>query len=439
MGSWLSPQNYMGLVPREHEMAAKKRAESMAEMLDQGPPDLDAAIAEAVALETSGGDAPPADPPPAVAAAEPEAKPDPAPDPKPENPDAAEPNPPKLNLQLGEEEPDHEPDTEPEWLKGQPEDVQKYVRDLRSARDGQRHAYARRKDQVETLQRRLDQAEIERRQAIHIALEQRKGQPAAGAAPAGEQPGKPAAPAKARIPVQVDPDTGEATVDPESITPMIEARARAIVAEQYGQQTAAAARESSVERIVSEAGITTETQAALVSAYQDAQQLLGEAQRVSGVQVKSIAEAKSLLHRYQAEGILQRKYPGITLNDVFDVYQGSADPDGYGHNLVRIAKSYQDRWFGEKPAPNGANGHGANGNGRPAPSRAPRPIGDHPASMASRASGVNARTGQARSTLDEIADINSVDKALSMSGKEVDDLMRRWESEMGEKPTGFLR
>jgi hypothetical protein len=58
--------------------------------------------------------------------------------------------------------------------------------------------------------------------------------------------------------------------------------------------------------------------------------------------------------------------------------------------------------------------------------------------MAARGPGSNVRTGRDRPTIDEITSVNSVEAALHMTPKEMDELVRRWETEIGEKPGGFL-
>jgi hypothetical protein len=407
---------------------AKKRVQTIDEVLDAGPglADLDAAYQALSADDGTTGEAEPeperAPEPEVEAAATPEAE---ATEPEAE----AQPEPPKLTLKLdADESAEPEPDAEPEWLTKQPEDVQKYVRELRSARDGQRHAYARRAEQVRTLQERLAKAELERTQAIHIALEGRKAQTPAASAPA-------AAALKAKIPLVIDDDTGEASLDPKVLEQLVDERARQIVAAQTGRQGAEISRVSVVDRMVSEAGITQDTQAALFSAWQDAQQLLQQASALEGGRpIAHLGEAKALLRKHQAEPLLQRKYPGLTLNDLFDVFEGSSDPENHGHRLIEVAQKAQARWFGA----NGSNGAAAPA--KPAgPPKTPRPISDHPASMASRAPGSNARTGRDRATLDEIVAVNSVDSVLHMTDKDMDELVRRWESEIGESPSGFLR
>lgn len=350
---------------------------------------------------------------PAAASAE-RGEPAAADQPLPVTPAAAAP----AETQAPEPEEDDEPEPDHSWVDSLPETHREKVR---ATLKGQRIALSRRRGKIETLQKQVDEERRERRAAIQVALQRsdeleefrkRHETPAAtsGVAPAATE----------FLEGELDAD-GKVKIPASAIAPLLERaqqpqREAAEAAQREQERLAVAARFA--DQLLADAKIPQETQNRLLGAFREMIEMYVAAARRTGAAVNfnTDMDEQKFMREQGIERQLQTKYPGIKLEYLYELFEGSKNPWRHGNRLVEISRYYTDQWKIGAPAA-----------AAPAAPTKPR-IPDHPGSLASGGGGDT----HVESTLDEFLAVTPGDIINGrLSAEKTRDLETRWRQEMG--------
>jgi hypothetical protein len=306
-------------------------------------------------------------------------------------------------------------DDEPSWISDLPESAQKEARRLHRANVGQRHSIARERE-------RREEAERDRSQATAIAMGLRRqmvddGRGDPGADPASSAPRKPARPT--HIDTEVD-DDGNIRIPIEKLRSVIDERAQEI-AQQHSQVTAqTGAAGAYANQLLSEAGVSEASSQRWLQAIQWSAQQLAEVVRRTGRMPRTPGEERTILEEAGVGKELSKRFGGIRLHDVYDVYEAARDPYNYGHRLVDITSRYEREWGGDGGAASSAA------------KRQPARIPEHPAPMSRK--GSSAQSNAAVKTVDRVGKM-SLDQMVEFSKdkKAVRDFFTKWDPEIREE------
>jgi len=315
-----------------------------------------------------------------------------------------------------DEKPEREekPDAEPAWFNELPEASRAEARRLHQTVEGQRRALKRRAESQAS-------AELERKQAIEIAIALRRQMVTGNTEEGYEREGAPPprAPTEDYLGVEVD-DEGNARIPISKL--------QEVIARQASQQRAAEAQQADqvgatgrmANQILSNAGVTEATQQRFIGAIEFTRQQLHAAINETGKRPTTPAEERAMLAEMGADKELSRRFGGVRMVDVYDVWAGAMDPVNQGHRMVDVTSRYQDDWGGSE--------EGA----RPAArSRAPARIGEHPGPMARKGAAAPSARAKGETAADELLDV-SMDDILtggSYTPAKVRELFKKWESE----------
>jgi len=299
-------------------------------------------------------------------------------------------------------EPD--PDAEPDWFEGLPDTARVEARKLHRAAEGQRHAIARERQ-------RRQEADAERKDAISVAMELRRqmigGQPRQQGQEQEEKPGD-------FIDLEID-DLGNARIPVSRLDAEIDRRVSERV--RQGQQVNSRNMETGqyANQLLSEAGVTQATQQRMHEAIEFAGSSLKRLVDETGRVPRTLAEERQILTDAGIAAEVSKRYGGIRLTDVYDVYESVRDPHNYGHRLIDITQRYQEAWgTGKKASSTG-----------PSPSR----IGEHPGSLARKGAPSPSRGAENDDVLDEMAGMTMDDTIARISDpKRIKELFERWDA-----------
>lgn len=208
-------------------------------------------------------------------------------------------------------------------------------------------------------------------------------------------------------------DDGKIRVPASKLAGLIEQQQQPARDEATQQRQQLEAAGQYADRLLADAKVSKDTQDKLVGAIREMSDMFVAAVKRTGAQPIGNQGEWQFLREQGIERTLQQKYPGVRLEDLYDLIEYRLDPWRHGHNTVRIAKQYEATWA--KPAPGGS----------PKPEK-PR-VPEHPGSLG-RSGGADKHTD---STLDEWAKVSLADVVNGkFTAKHTQDLEERWRREM---------
>ena len=287
--------------------------------------------------------------------------------------------------------------------------LKSYLLELKRGNEGQRQALAKRAEQLRAAKRDRDEA-------VRALLYQREQIKKSPQEPPAEPPsGQPPAPTAGGIPVQVDPDTGEARIPPEALDQYLAQR------EQPQQEAVNRERQrmAAANRLVSD--VPAPVQERLMTAFHEMNNAYATKCQEIAVQHRNVQEGLVFMHEEGIADEIAKKFD-CEVEDLVDMFQGSRDPWGFGHQLTRVGSKYTARW----------GGGGAPGVTTPSPpaSSTVRPIQDHPRSLARK----GATVADTKLAADEIMDLD-VEGSQQMTEEYFENLVRRYEKENALQPS----
>lgn len=331
-------------------------------------------------------------------------------------------------------EPEDEPDEEyrdPEWIEHLPKDQREAAR---ATLKGQRIAVTKQRNRRLEAERLASERETERRQAVQIALSRDEAMRTQGQrlteleefqrrhAPSGAPATTPGAKSDGFVTLGELQADGTVRVSQAELDAYL-ARAAQPQREQEQQQRQAVEwtqrSVAEVDRVVTEAGVSVETQKKLGEAFKDMSQMLLTAARRAGLTPTNIPanfDELAFMRQSGVEAQLQAKFPGVSLDHIYALGEAFKNPFQLSsrYALANIAQHYEKAW-GKPAAPP-----------PPAAPKEPPRLRDHPAPLG-RSGGTDTHVD---STVDEIVGLKPEDVINGKLSKEkADELVDRWRRE----------